>query len=137
MRDSWRTHPSAGGFTLVELLVVMSLIMILGTLALPQYKHSVVYAREAVLKEDLFRMRDAINQFYADKGHYPESLDALVTEGYVRKIPVDPMTNGADTWRAIAAESDPGNPTAALGTYDVISGSDRTALDGTKYSEWR
>jgi general secretion pathway protein G len=137
MKDSWMPHPSADGFTLVELLVVMSLIMILGTLALPQYKHSVVYAREAVLKEDLFRMRDAINQFYADKGHYPESLDALVTEGYVRKIPVDPMTNGADTWQAIPAEPDAGNPTAALGTYDVVSGSDRTALDGTKYSEWR
>lgn len=137
MRDSWMPHPSADGFTLVELLVVMSLIVILGTVALPQYKHSVLYAREAVLKEDLFRMRDAINQFYADKGHYPESLDALVTEGYVRKIPVDPMTNGSDTWQTIAAEPDPGNPSAAPGAYDLLSGSDRTALDGTKYSEWR
>jgi general secretion pathway protein G len=137
MKRSLVPHASADGFTLVELLVVMSLIVILGTVALPQYQHSVLYAREAVLKEDLFRMRDAINQFYADKGHYPESLDALVTEGYVRKIPVDPMTNGADTWQTIAADPDPGNPSAVPGTYDVLSGSDRTALDGTKYSEWR
>jgi general secretion pathway protein G len=124
------------GFTLIELVVVMSLIMILGTLALPQYKHSVVYTREAVLKEDLFRLRDAIDQFYADKGRYPETLDALVTEGYVRKVPVDPITNSAETWRTIPAESNPSDPTAG-GTYDVISGSDKTALDGTKYSEWR
>jgi general secretion pathway protein G len=124
------------GFTLIELLVVMSLIMILGTLALPQYRHSVVYTREAVLKEDLFRLRDAIDQFYADKGRYPETLDALVTEGYVRKVPVDPITNSAETWRTIPAESNASDPTAG-GTYDVISGSDKTALDGTKYSEWR
>ena len=97
MNHSLRPHASADGFTLVELLVVMSLIVILGTVALPQYKHSVLYAREAVLKEDLFRMRDAIDQFYADKGHYPESLDALVTEGYVRKIPVEVSAGWAYT----------------------------------------
>jgi len=124
------------GFTLVELLVVMSLIIILGALALPQYKHSVQYSREAVLKEDLFRLRDAINQFYADKGHYPDTLDALVTEGYVRSVPVDPVTNSAATWRTIFAEPDP-NQLASAGIYDVVSGSDSTTLDGTKYSEWR
>jgi len=135
-RCSTLSASSSNGFTLVELLVVMSLIMILGTLALPQYKHSVQYAREAVLKEDLFRLRDAIDQFYADKGRYPETLDALVTEGYVRKVPVDPITNSADTWRTIPAEPNPTEP-ATPGTYDVLSGSDKTALDGTKYSEWR
>jgi general secretion pathway protein G len=124
------------GFTLVELLVVMSLIVILGTLALPQYKHSVQYTREAVLREDLFRLRDAIDQFYADKGRYPDTLDALVTEGYVRRVPVDPITNSADSWRTIFAEPDP-NQLASAGIYDVVSGSDRTAIDGTKYSEWR
>jgi general secretion pathway protein G len=136
MRRYSREQAWSSGFTLVELLVVMSLIMILGTLALPQYKHSVLYTREAVLKEDLFRLRDAIDQFYADKGRYPETLDALVTDGYVRKVPVDPITNSAETWRTIPAESDHNDPTAA-GTYDVISGSEKTALDGTKYSEWR
>ena len=135
MRNSLVPHASDDGFTLVELLVVMSLMMILGTLALPQYKHSVLYAREAVLKEDLFRMRDAISQFYADKGHYPESLDALVTEGYVRKIPVDPFTNAADTWQTVPSEPDPNNPTASPGIYDVKSGSDGTALDGSKYGD--
>jgi general secretion pathway protein G len=137
MRCRLESQRSTDGFTLVELLVVMSLIMILGTLALPQYKHSVLYTREAVLRKDLFRMRDAIEQFYADKGHYPDSLDALVTEGYVRKIPIDPMTGSADTWRAIPAEADPRDPADTSGTHDVVSGSDKTALDGTKYSEWR
>jgi general secretion pathway protein G len=115
----------------------MSLILILGTLALPQYKHSVLYTREAVLKEDLLRLRDAIDQFYADKGHYPESLDALVTDGYIRKVPVDPITKSADTWQTIPAEPDPASPAGTTGTYDVMSGSDQTALDGTKYAEWR
>jgi general secretion pathway protein G len=132
-----RTVLSSDGYTLIELMVVMSLIMILAAVALPQYKQSVVYAREAVLKEDLFRLRDAIDQFFADKGHYPESLEALSTEGYVRKIPVDPFTNAADTWQTTPSEPDPGNPASALGVLDVTSGSDRTALDGTKYSEWR
>lgn len=127
---------SADGFTLIELLVVMSLILILGTLALPQYKHSVLYTREAVLREDLFRLRDAIDQYYADKGRYPETLDALVADGYIRKVPVDPITQSEYTWQTIPAEPDASDPTAR-GTYDVRSGSDRTALDGTKYSEWR
>ena len=135
-RCSTLSASSPNGFTLVELLVVMSLIMILGTLALPQYKHSVLYTREAVLKEDLFRLRDAIDQFYADKGRYPETLEALVTEGYVRKVPVDPMTNSSETWRTIPAEPSPNEPLTP-GTYDVLSGSDKTALDGMKYSEWR
>jgi general secretion pathway protein G len=137
MRQKLISSRSTSGFTLVELLVVMSLILILGTLALPQYKHSVLYTREAVLKEDLFRLRDAIDQFYADKGHYPESLDALVTDGYIRRVPVDPITKSADTWQTIPAEPDPTSQAGATGTYDVISGSDQTALDGTKYAEWR
>jgi len=127
---------SADGFTLIELLVVMSLILILGTLALPQYKHSVLYTREAVLREDLFRLRDAIDQYYADKGRYPETLDTLVADGYIRKVPVDPITQSEYTWQTSPAEPDGSDPTAR-GTYDVRSGSDRTALDGTKYSDWR
>lgn len=128
---------AAAGFTLIELLVVMSLILILGTLALPQYRHSVLYTREAVLKEDLFRLRDAIDQYYADKGRYPETLDALVTDGYVRRVPVDPITQSEYTWQTIPAEPQPGDPTAVSGVYDVLSGSNQRALDGTKYSEWR
>lgn len=114
----------------------MSLIIILATMGLAQYRASVTRAKEAVLKEDLFRMRDAIDQYYADKGSYPETLDSLVSEGYLRTVPKDPITDSATTWQVVPSEPDPNNPTAAPGTYDVKSGSDATALDGTKYSDW-
>jgi general secretion pathway protein G len=127
---------TAAGWTLIELLVVVSMIFILATMGLAQYRTSVIHAREATLSEDLFRMRDAIEQYYADKGHYPAALDALVTDGYLRKIPVDPFTKSAETWQSVPAETDPGNPTSDPGVYDVKSGSDATALDGTKYADW-
>jgi general secretion pathway protein G len=127
---------SASGFTLIELLVVVSLIVILATMGMTQYRNSVIHAREATLHEDLFRMRDAIDQYYADKGKYPSTLDALVTDGYVRKLPEDPFTRSSTTWQTIPAEPDPNNPVAEPGVYDVKSGSDATSLDGTKYSEW-
>ena len=124
------------GFTLIELMVVMSLIVILASIGLTVYTNSVVRAKESVLKEDLFRMRDAIDQYYADKGKYPATLDALVSDKYLRSIPVDPFTNSADTWRAVPSEPDPTNPTAEPGVYDVRSGSDQQALDGTHYADW-
>lgn len=124
------------GWTLIELLVVVSLIMVLAAIGLAQYRNSVTSAQEAVLKEDLFRMRDAIDQYYADKGEYPASLDALVSDGYMREIPIDPFTRSRDTWQTILAEPDPNNPTATIGIYDVKSGSEATALSGAKYSEW-
>jgi len=124
------------GFTMIELLVVMTLIVILATMGMTQYKSSQVFAKEAVLKEDLFRMRDAIDQYYADKGQYPSTLDALVSDGYMRKLPDDPFTKSSSSWQSIPAEPDPNNPIAEPGVYDVKSGADGTALDGTKYSEW-
>ena len=124
------------GFTLIELLIVVSLIVILATLSLVTYRNSVQRGREAVLKEDLFRMRDAIDQHYADKGKYPESLDSLVSAGYLRSIPVDPMTQSASTWQTVEAEPDPTNLTAEPGVYNVKSGSEAAALDGSKYSDW-
>jgi len=124
------------GFTMIELLVVVSLIVILATMGLTQYRASVIHAREATLKEDLFRMRDAIDQYYADKGKYPATLDALVSDGYVRKLPEDPFTHNSTSWQAVPAEPDPNNPAAEAGVFDVKSGSDETALDGTRYSEW-
>jgi general secretion pathway protein G len=96
----------------------------------------VIYSRESVLKTDLFQLRDAIDQYYADKGTYPTSLDALVSDGYVRKLPEDPFTKSSSTWQTVPAEPDPNNPTAEAGVDDVKSGSDATALDGTKYAEW-
>ena len=124
------------GFTMLELMVVMTLIVVLATMGMTQYKTSQVYAKEAVLKEDLFRLRDAIDQYYADKGTYPSTLDALISEGYVRKLPEDPFTKSSSTWQTVPAEPDPNNPTAESGVYDVKSGSEATALDGTKYADW-
>jgi general secretion pathway protein G len=124
------------GFTMIELLVVVSLIVILATMGMTQYRSSVVHAREATLKEDLFRIRDSIDQYYADKGQYPATLDALVSDGYLRKIPEDPFTKNSTSWQTVPAEPDPNNPVAEPGVFDVKSGSDGTALDGSKYAEW-
>ena len=124
------------GFTMIELVVVMMLIVILATMGMTQYKTSQTYAKEAVLKEDLFRLRDAIDQYYADKGQYPSTLDTLVSDGYLRKLPEDPFTKSSSSWQTVPAEPDPANPTAEPGVYDVKSGSDATALDGTKYADW-
>jgi general secretion pathway protein G len=124
------------GFTLVELLIVISLISILAAMGLVQYRNSVVSTKEATLKTDLFRMRDAIDQYYADKGKYPSSLDSLVTDGYLRKLPEDPITKSADTWTTVPAEPDPNNPSAEAGVYNVKSGAQGTALDGSNYSDW-
>ena len=127
---------AAAGFTLIELMIVMALIVILASIGLAMHANSQTRAREAVLKEDLFRLRDAIDQYYADKNAYPSSLDALVSDKYLRALPVDPFTQSADTWQTTMSESDPANPSAQPGVYDVKSGSDRTAMDGTQYSEW-
>lgn len=132
-RKRW---PRANGFTMIELLVVVSLVIILASVGMAQYKNGVTRAQEAVLKEDLFRLRDLVSQFYADKQKYPQSLEELVEGGYIRSIPKDPFTGSADTWQIVQAEPDPANPSAELGIVDVKSGSDRSALDGTKYSEW-
>jgi general secretion pathway protein G len=86
--------------------------------------------------DDLHKLREAIDQYYADKQKWPAELQDLVTDGYVRKIPDDPMTNSADTWQTVPAESDPANPTAEPGIFDVKSGSDKTSLDGKPYAEW-
>jgi general secretion pathway protein G len=126
----------AGGFTLLELMVVMALISVLAAIAMASYRNAVTLAQEAVLKEDLFRMRDAIDQYYADKNEYPGSLQDLVGNGYLRAIPQDPMTRSADTWQEVFAEPDMNNPSAAMGVYDVKSGSDRISQSGTPYADW-
>jgi general secretion pathway protein G len=125
------------GFTLIEVLIVVTLVIVLAAVGMPTYQNSVKRSREAVLREDLFRMRDAIDQYYADKTKYPQSLQDLVSDGYLREIPKDPMTDSADTWVTVPAEPDPANPIAEPGVYDVKSGSDQTSLDGTPYSEWK
>ena len=119
------------GFTLLELLVVMAIIAVLLTLAVPRYFGSMDRSKEAVLKEDLFQLRDAIGKYYGDKGKYPESLEALATEKYLRKVPVDPITESATTWVVVAPE-DPQKGAV----YDVKSGAQGKATDGSVYSEW-
>jgi general secretion pathway protein G len=136
MRLILRHTRRRGGFTLMELMVVLALISVLAGMGVVQYRNSVVRTKEAVLQEDLFRMRDAIDQYYADKAKYPLNLDALVADGYMRSVPKDPFTNATDTWQTTPAEPDPNNPTGEIGIYNVKSGSDGTALDGTKYAEW-
>ncbi|HKX38770.1 MAG TPA: prepilin-type N-terminal cleavage/methylation domain-containing protein [Burkholderiales bacterium] len=119
------------GFTLIELLVVLAVIATLLTLALPRYFGSLDKSREAVLKENLFQMRDAISRYHADKGRYPETLDQLATDKYLRKVPVDPVTDSATTWMVVRSE-DP----QKTGVYDVKSGATGKASDGTEYAQW-
>ena len=128
---------SAAGFTIIELMVVMSLIVTLSTIAVVQYKHSIVYAKEAVLKDDLFKMNEAIDQYYADKNQYPATLDDLVSSGYLRSVPTDPITGSATTWQTVPADPDPNNPLSIGGVYSVRSGSEASAMDGTKYADWK
>lgn len=140
MRGSRIARRSAAGvqrgFTLIELLVVISLIVILASIGMAGYRNSTILAKESVLREDLFRMRDAVDQYFADKSQYPADLQTLVTDGYLRAIPQDPFTRSADTWQTVPSEPDPNNPSALPGVYDVKSGAEGTAIDGTRYAEW-
>lgn len=128
MTHSMRTQK---GVTLIELIIVVMLISVLAAIAIPMYKNSITSSKEAVLKENLFTIRDVIDQFYLDKQKYPQDLEELVDEGYLREVPYDPMTNSQDTWLT----DPPPNPEES-GVYDVKSGSEEQALDGTYYSEW-
>jgi len=125
------------GFTLMELLIVVTLIVVLAGIGLASYTTSVARAKEAVLRENLRIMRDSIDQHYADKAEYPPDLTALVSTGYLRQIPRDPFTESADTWQIIMAEPDPANPSALPGVYDVKSGAPGVSLDGTPYADFQ
>jgi general secretion pathway protein G len=125
------------GWTLIELLVVVSLIMLLASISLVQYRNSIIRAKEATLRSQLWIMREAIDQYYADKGKYPESVQALVSEQYLRSVPLDPFTESKDTWQTVAADPEPGAITAATGIWDVKSGSDGVSnIDGSRYADW-
>lgn len=119
----------AHGFTLIELLIVVSIVGILATLAVPSYQASVIKAREAALRQDLFAMRDVLDQHRADQGKYPSSLQALVTAGYLRAIPTDPFTNSSASWQEITN-------LAEGGIVDVFSGSEFVGTNGMPYNRW-
>jgi general secretion pathway protein G len=123
------------GWTLVELMIVIALIMLLASMSLVQYRNSIQHAKEATLGRQLYVMRDAINQYSADKGKYPDSLQTLVSEQYIRAIPVDPFTNSADTWTTVAADPEPGSISASTAIFDVRSGADGTAMDGMRLAD--
>ena len=122
------------GFTLLELMIVISIIIVLAAITLPQYQKTIMHTREAVLKEDLRSMRSLIDQFAADKGRLPQSLDDLVSEHYMREVPVDPFTGQKD-W-AITTGDDPNSSQGETGMTDVHSSSGETSSEGTAYSEW-
>ena len=146
------TRRRAAGFTLIELLIVVAIIGILATMAVVQLKNTPQRAKEAALKENLYVMRNCIDQYFTDKGKYPDTLQSLVEDGYMRKIPVDPITGSDSTWveeQAAEAASGGGgggdagggggpsaDPTETSGVADVHSGADGAALDGSAYADW-
>ena len=141
-----RGPANQSGFTLIELLIVVAMIGILATRAVVQLRQTPQRAKEAALKENLYVLRNVIDQYFTDKGKYPDSLESLVQDGYIRKIPIDPMTQSDSTWVEEQAASpgtgggggggDENDPATQSGVADVHSGSDETALDGSLYKEW-
>ena len=122
------------GFTLLELMIVISIIIILASITLPQYQKTIMHTRETVLRDDLRKMRSLIDQFAADKGRLPQSLEEIASEGYMREVPTDPFTGQKD-W-AVTTGEDPNSLNGEQGVTDVHSNSTDTSTEGTTYNEW-
>jgi general secretion pathway protein G len=123
------------GYTLLELMIVVAIVGILVTLAIPNFQQSAMKARETALKQNLFTMRAVLDQYYADRGDYPDSLESLVEAKYLRSIPVDPFTKSSTTWTEIYEDQEDGDDSPA-GVFDIKSGSEDVAADGTPYKDW-
>jgi general secretion pathway protein G len=124
------------GFTLIELMVVMAIVSVLLSIALPIYQKSITRAKESVLRNNLFTLRTMIDEYTIDKQKAPETLQDLVSEGYLRQVPQDPMTGSDQTWRLTMEDTPVGGSNSSPGIFDVHSGSDSQSLEGTPYSEW-
>lgn len=136
LNGKYRERSRRGGFTLIELMVVMAVIAILVSIAVPIYSRSITRAKESVLRNNLFTLRNVIDEYTYDKQKAPQSLQDLVSEGYLRTIPTDPMTGNADNWKLIIEDNANAVNQTEPGIFDVRSGSDKTSLDGTLYSDW-
>jgi len=126
----------ARGFTLIELLIVMSIVGVLVSMAIPIYQRAITRSKESVLKNNLFTLRTVIDEYTYDKQKAPQSLQDLVTEGYLRAVPIDPITNSDQTWKIVMEEALRSVNQTEPGIFDVHSGSDKTSLEGTPYSDW-
>ncbi|PYX23376.1 MAG: general secretion pathway protein GspG [Acidobacteria bacterium] len=131
-----RNKNQSRGFTLIEMLIVISLVMILVAIAVPNYQRSIMRAKESVLKQDLFQLRSLISQYTLDKQKAPQALDDLITAGYLKQIPIDPMTNARDTWTVDQEDTLLSVDQQEPGISDVHSGSNAISSDGTAYSTW-
>lgn len=124
------------GFTLIEMMIVMAIIVIIIAVAIPYYQKSIIRAKESVLRNNLFTMRTVIDEYSYDRQKAPQSLHDLVSDGYLREVPRDPITNSSDSWKIIQEDAGQAVNSAEPGIFDVRSGSDKMSLDGTPYSEW-
>ncbi len=131
-----RTGRRTQGFTFVELMVVITIIVILVTMAIPIYTHTLTRSRETVLKNNLFTLRTVIDNYTYDKQKAPQSLQDLVSEGYLKEVPYDPITGSNQTWRTIMEDASQSVNQSEPGIFDVKSGSDKISSDGTPYAEW-
>lgn len=128
--------PARAGFTLIEIMIVMSIVTILVSIAVPLYQKSILRAKESVLRNNLFTLRTVIDEYTYDKQKAPQSLEDLVRDGYLRQIPVDPVTASNSSWKIIMEEAMASVNQTEPGIFDIRSGSDKTSLEGTPYSEW-
>ena len=136
MEHSIQTGKGRSGFTLIELIIVMAIVAIITSIAVPLYQKAIIRGKESVLKNNLFTLRTVIDEYTYDKQKAPQDLQDLVTEGYLRSVPVDPITNSDSTWRTIMEDATSATNQNEPGIWDVRSGSDQKSLEGTPYAEW-